>query len=190
MATMLRKIPSGITADDFIEIRNLLRQVLNDAGARAVVMRLNKTGETWPCPIFVGWVEDDALAQRRIQDTNEPEPGLFRFGDSNYSKMYNETVSADPGVATEKRWGPPYTDKDDQSKTLLSSADVYYQRYMGIVTGQGADRRCAGTLSVALSERPDDTSSLDQVLNNWAVDSKSPLVQFLQDHFVLGGRAV
>lgn len=190
MADMLKKIPGGITADDFMAMRNFLLEVRNQVGAKQVIMRLNRTGEEIPAPVFVSWVEDDAIAKRRTEkERNEPDPGLFRFGDSNYSVVYNQTISAGPGVLRERSWTRPYAEKSDQAKALVQEADLNYQRYIGIIVGDGKKRRCVGTLSVAFSDKPDARSraSIDQVLKNWALESRSPLVIFLRSHLAVSG---
>ena len=187
----MAKIPGGITAENFVTIRGYLVQIRDQLNAKAVILRLNRTGETNPWPVFVGWVEDNVSAQKRVAgDNNEPDPGLFRFADTNPSKVYNETVAAtvagpggpNPGPQS-RNWAAPYTEKDDASKALVPTAGGTYQRYIGVkVAG-----RCAGTLSVAFQAQPADLSSIDGVLTSWATSSSSPLVTFLQNNFDLGG---
>ena len=197
MANGLKKIPGGITPEDFLAIKNCLLQILNDAdlqqaGVKQVIMRLNKTDEDTPWPVFVGWVQDDQLAQTRVQN-NEPDPGLFRFADDNRSKVYNETLAMTSQPAFNERvwgspYGTPYVEKTQIAKALGPEAGAKYQRYMTIVAGG----RRAGTLSVGLltDTKPSTATinSIDQALIRLASGSQSPVVTLLQD-FALGGPA-
>jgi hypothetical protein len=193
MADMLKKIPGGITPEDFMTLRGFLKDILNAVGVRQVIMRLNRTGEELPCPLFIGWVQHPEIeSSRTAGNRNEPDPGLFRFADNNYSPLYNQTLSAaQTNSLVEKVWDrsdAPYAEKSDHAKALGPEAGVTYQRYIGIKAGG----RCVGSLSVGLSGAPDPTTrqQIDQSLVYWATESASPLVSYLQENFVLGGPVV
>ena len=188
------KIPGGITPEEFMAVRKFLLLILKQSGSNQVIMRLNKTGERNPHPVFVGWVQDDALVKTRTQnDKNQPDPGLFRFGDTNYSKVYHETVYSGRGVIKERSWEQSDAEKDDHAKSLGPKAGVQYQRYIGIAVGDGKSRRCVGTVSVGFFRKPNTVrikKRIDPVLRSWAVGADSDLIKLLKNNFAVGGPSV
>lgn len=184
-----RKIPGGITVEDFIWIRDCLRGILKEAGARQANVRLNETGEIAPHPFFVGWVGDAELEAARIRK-NDPDPGLFRFGDDNYGKIYNETVSDGSGAIKERDWRRRgLGEKSMAAKNLAQEAGVLYQKFIGILVDQGDLRRCIGTLTVGFAHKPNGRNKgrTESVMKKWAQDPRSKLVSFLKNNYELGG---
>lgn len=183
-----RRIPGSITLDDFREIRNRLARIRDDTGADIVNMRLNSTDIDRPAPVFVGWVESDRIKEIRAQ-RNEPDPGLYRFGDTVAAREYDETLNA-KGAMKERDWTVEVTKKSGEQKALVLKAGVVYQKLIGIVVHQGNGRRCVGTLNFGFSGTPDQARQkaerVNNVIENWAREG-SDLVKFLKSNFELGG---
>lgn len=171
------KIPAGITPEMFLEVSNLLIKALKDLESVKggwVTTRLNETGRKDPSPMFVGWVEHKDLEAKRIQ-RNEPDPGLFRFGDDHYSKIYEECLQ-NPGSVRKRNWN---VDKPELTgKTLDIKAGIMHRRSIAVKVDGGY----VGTLNAGFFEDPGDTA--DSTMNRWAQSPNSELVKYLQDHFL------
>jgi hypothetical protein len=171
------KIPAGITPEIFIEVRTQLLKVLKDLeGMKGawVTTRLNETGRKDPSPVFVGWVEHKDLITKRVQ-RNEPDPGLFRFGDDHYSKIYEECL-ANPGSVRRRDWN---VDKPELTgKTLDIKAGVMHRRSIAVKANGGY----VGTLNAGFFADPGDKA--DGVMTRWAQNSGSELVKYLLGHFL------
>ena len=190
---MANKIPAGITPDRFMEIRGHLKNILNElliADASEVHMRLNKTGEEDPSPVFVGWVENDSLEAKRVEK-NLPDPGLYRFGDDIYAKVYKVTIS-DPDNIHERHWDQPkdWDEKGLGEKALSKEAEVNYQRSIAITVGGADERRSVGALIVGFHQKSPDAkiiANIDTAIKKWAQGSQSTLVAYLLNNFEFGG---
>lgn len=186
------RIPGGITAETFLEIRNLLNRVLQDidtttrAEPKWVSTRLNETGRDDLSPYFVGWVEHKDLIDKRVR-VNDPDPGLYRFGDDRYSQIYEDCLK-NPGVVQKRDWTKDVDKWIQGAKTLSVKAGVMYRRSIGIKV----DGRCVGTLNVGIGKVLDANTDreVEQALKKWAEDSTSGLVRYLRDNFELGGPTV
>lgn len=186
-AGRMRQIPADITLADFTDISKILLSIRDATGADIVNMRLNKTGEIEAAPVFVGWVESEALRRLRLE-RNEPDPGLYRFGDTVAAREYEETLNA-KGAMKERDWTVEITKKSGEQKALVVKAGVMYQNLIGIVVNGGSGRRCVGTLN--LGWRPDQARQKAErakhAIQNWAQDQNSELVKFLKNKFDFGG---
>lgn len=203
---MKKAIPGGITPEHFMEIRRYLLTILEqltprpapsdltDKGALEVNMRLNDTdaGET-SSPVFAGWVENDISVAQREQE-NDADPGLYRFGDENWSVIYDETLRAGRGVFKERDWHRQFGEKTSGAKGTAKKRGVNYQKFIGIIVPDPTDNsptrsRCVGTLVTGYSERPTGGTQahIESIMRHWAVNSDSPLVKYLQNNFRLSG---
>jgi len=170
------KVPAGITPEIFIEVRNVLLKVLKDlepVKGAWVTTRLNETGRKDPSPIFVGWVQHQDLIAKRIQ-RNEPDPGLFRFADDHYSKVYEECLQ-NPGAVTKRDWtvDPP----ELTGKTLDIKAGLRHRRCIAVKANGGY----IGTLNAGFFSDPG--AKADPKMTHWAQNSGSELIKYLQDRF-------
>ncbi len=185
----LADIPGGITLDHFVKITELLKQVLAElepAGAKRVVTRLNDSRSSEPDPYFVGIVEANELVRSRVR-SNQPDPGLFRFGDANPSKVYNETVSHRLGKVIRRNWKTKhYDEKKGTAKALGHEAGCDHQRFIAlrIPLGQGRHQN-VGTLTVGFKKNP--SSRVEAIMKRWAQNPKSEFVTYLRNTFGLNG---
>ncbi|MGH7845575.1 MAG: hypothetical protein ACREQW_10455 [Candidatus Binatia bacterium] len=187
---MARSIPGGIEVKNFVQIRKFLEQILKElksAGAKRVVTRLNNSNSAQPAPHFVGIVEDGDLRKLRL-GRNEPDAGLFRFGDDNPSKVYNETVSNPEGEIGRRNWkGRDYAEKGGNAKALGHEIGCDYQRFIAIrVPVAGGQHQHVGTITVGFMKDP-SSPRVQTVMKKWAQNPKSKFVKFLKDNFALGG---
>lgn len=185
------KIPGGVTPEHFLEINNFLGQFLQDVkdvakGAKPMwaSCRLNESRDDIS-PVFIGWVEDDSLKERRLK-RNEPHPGLFRFGDDHYSEIFDDCVKH-PGVIKKRDWKrdlahPVRGQWMNNAKMLSVGLNVMYRRSIGI-KGQ---KSAVGTINVGFDADPSKVDgAVGRVMKKWAGRS-SALVGYLRDHFELG----
>ncbi|HEY3305528.1 MAG TPA: hypothetical protein VGL70_18550 [Candidatus Binatia bacterium] len=183
-----KKIPGGITAEDFIRIRDCLREILKEAGAKQANLRLNESAEEGPHPFFVGWVGDKDV-EKKIRDRNDPDPGLYRFGDDNYATVYKDTISDRRWAIQNRDWCRNLAEKSMTAKGIAPKSGVMYQKFIGILVKNGSKRRCVGTLALGFASRPSGRthSKVEKIMKSWARDPRLKLVQFLRDNFELGG---
>jgi len=186
------KIPGGVTPEHFLEINNLLVQFLKDVkevarNARPMwaSCRLNESRDDIS-PVFVGWVEDDSLRERRLK-RNEPHPGLFRFGDDHYSEVFEDCVKQ-PGVVKKRDWKqdldhPVKGQWMVNAKKISVGMGVMYRRSIGIKV----EKCAAGTINVGFAGDPTKVDgAVGRVLKKWA-GPNSELVSYLRDQFELRG---
>lgn len=211
---MAKRIPEGISADDFNDIRKLLDDFRRKIGASQVSMRLNESDEEdHSFSYFVGFVQDEATSKRR-EELGIPDPGLFRFGDDVPSKEYRDAIKTtvdfvNKRVASpfaERDWSsvnisarnfpPPYKKKAMGSKGIDVHTGVHYRKYIGIlvdgikVNGSNA-RRCVGMLGVGFPSKAaaQAVRDLDDQIRQWAQGpgNASSLISYLRSNFELGG---
>jgi len=203
-----KRIPGGLTPEDFSDITNILRSILRDIDTelrksrrrynydirpKELHIRLNETDKPFPLPIFAGWVESEDVRETR-EYWNHPDPGLHRFGDDVYSEIYGEAFRYanhktkakhfrfrdwEQGEILEKRSGEKATDP---------KAGNRFQTCLAIV----AQGRAVGTLVVGFRTRPPAPllRIAQNVLREWArgpaQNERQALRIFLND-FDLGG---
>ena len=190
----LVRIPGGIELEHFKDIRNIQREILTDleirrTGARRVATRLNNSDRENPSPHFVGIVEDRDMKSRREQ-RNEPDPGLFRFGDDNSSVVYTGTFSDPLGGIKTRDWDRDFDEKTSGAKALAVESGVKYQMSIAIRVPEREKPRSVGILTVGFYKKPEDPE-MEKVrsrLNFYAQDPESPLIKYLINTFHLGGR--
>jgi len=192
----LVRIPGGITLDHFSNIRNIQVEILTDleirrTGAKRLVNRLNNSERNDPSPVFVGIIEDKDVSNTREQ-RNEPDPGLYRFGDDNYSVIYKETVSDPLGNILERDWNPTkdyYEKSGTAAKALTFESGLMYQRFIAIRIREAEKIRSVGTLTVAFDKNPvgQTMEVVRDRMKFYAQSLDSPLVKYLQNTFRLGG---
>jgi hypothetical protein len=186
------KIPGGITVENFVDVRNYLLQILSElkaasTGAWRVVTRLNNSDSSEPAPYFVGIVEDNNLVKTRTA-RNEPDAGLFRFGDDNPSKVYNETVSNPTGKMIQRNWkSKDYEEKSGNAKALGHEVGCDHQRFIAIrVPVAGGKHQHVGTITVGFKNNP-ASPRVQAIMKKWAQHPNSEFVKYLRANFSLNG---
>ncbi|SRR5712692_316224 len=192
MASLV-KIPGGITVDHFVQVRKFLEQVLAElkargTGAKRVVTRLNDSESSGPAPYFVGIIEDQDLVQERVR-RNEPDAGLFRFGDDNPSKVYDETVSVPSGRIIERNWDRDRHEKKKGAQTLGHDIGCKHQRFIAIRIPLGSQHQHVGTITVGFEQDPGpQMAQIQAIMTKWAQDAhNSDFIKYLKDNFTLNG---
>lgn len=180
------KIPGGITPEQFMEIRKHLLKILENSRAAVVNMRLNETGTVQFAPVFVGWVEEKSVAEKRAS-ANIPDSGLFRFADSMRSKEYADTVMAN-GTIVERDWTKQLSEKSGDQKKLLPVSGIQFQKLIGIMVDHDGGRRCIGALNLGFKAKPGgaEATNADTIMTQNATTSSSELIRYLKDNFELG----
>jgi len=187
---MRGKIPGSITVKNFVKIRGFLEQILKElatAGAKRVVTRLNSSDSIKPAPYFVGIVEDGELVKRRTE-WNEPDAGLFRFGDDNPSKVYNEAVCNPTGKMIRRNWkGKDYAEKSGNAKALGHEVGCDYQRFIAVqVPAEDGKSQNVGTITVSFKNNP-ASPTVESIMKKWAQNPNSQFVKYLRANFILNG---
>jgi hypothetical protein len=201
-----KKIPGGVMPRDFLEISSHLERILNelrdevrgdpalkgtceDHMPKEVHMRLNVSDTDQSLSVFVGWVEDEELKRRRIAK-NEPDPGLYRFGDTAGSLIYECCVRTHKADHFEERdWRSQLQEKRPEEKALAAKAGLMYQRAYGIMIADGSDCHCVGTLNVGFFQKPPDRvlEKVHHKMREWAQQPGKPLLAILKADYELGG---
>lgn len=186
---MAQKIPGGIKLKDFDKISEYLRNIRGELNAVWVSCRLNETGEKDPSPFFVGWVEDDQAERARI-GRNDPDPGLYRFGDDYYSEIYEECLKNPDRVIAIDEKAQKIVGKTDQMQWLAGAeflsvkSGANHRRSIAIKI----NRRSVGTLNAGFINDPGNT--VDKKMKDLAQPpdpDQSALTKYLKDNFDLGG---
>lgn len=182
-----KSIPGGITLEDFVKIRDILRQILHETGAEIVNMRLNMSDKAGAAPVFVGWIENERVKKLRLQ-RNEPDPGFYRLGDSVAAKEYEETINRTvkdqkPAIL-DRDWCGSLHEKSPEQKALVPRAGVMYQKLIGIVVDQRGVRHCVGTLNFGFKTPTDaEASKVKTVINDLSRGENSNLSKYLKEEF-------
>lgn len=193
MANQKKKIPGEITLVEFKAVQDRLADILKREGAQEVHLRLNESG--WNnelAPVFVGWVESKELQDERAKK-NKPDPGLYRFGDTVFSSIYEAAHKAASPMgpvqsqyearAVEKDWSRDLAEKYHEEQALVSKAGVKYQLAIGLIVGG----RFVGTLNMG-----SNATKLTQYRGTVALTTGPifQLVQWLDQNCELSGPKV
>jgi len=183
------RIPGEISLAHYADINRLLLELLNEIGAMQVVARLNETEKEEPAPVFIGWVENIARQRTRLQK-NDPHPALLRAGDTDSSTTYERCYCE--GIV-ERDWMKPEHVQERRSNELCLSqkTGVNYLLVVRIEVGEdGKPPRGVGVLGAGFEKRPDNFTTIEEILKKWAQTNSGGLVKYLTEHFELGGRVL
>jgi hypothetical protein len=208
-----KRIPGGITPEDFLAITNILTEIREDIDnelkalrasrkeqynkdkdePKELHIRLNESDKPFPLSIFAGWVESDDVRDRR-QDWNQGHPGLVRFGDDVYSEIYGEALRYANDSDHDKwfRWrdwgaGEILEKRSGEKATDPKSGNTFQTCFAMVI-----DDHAVGTLVVGFRQKPEDhlLRKTQEVFGEWGRDPKSAkrnrLIEFLKK-YELGG---
>ena len=185
-------IPDGLGNSHFSDIQKYLNQILGELqgdlkskdGTIRVTSRLNASETKKAVPVWVGTVEGGLVRTARRFD-----PGEMRFGQSNRSKVYEETVN-------DSNWGIHYrdwtTNLPEKTESGYGPGQAYgpregfmYQLFVAIrVKLEDGKSRHVGTITVGFRGRPDRTK-VERIMRDWA--EGRDYVDYLRKNFNLGG---
>jgi hypothetical protein len=174
------------------EILQKVRAELQKYGAMRVTSRLNCSETTRAVPVWVGTVEDSDMKAQRGFDA-----GLARFGRSNRSKVYQETVNDSNGEIHSRDWCQELSEKAANGfgpgQAYGPQAGCMHQLFIAIrVKQKDGKYRHVGTITVGFKEEPDKSSmgSITKIMKKWAREEGegSPYIDYLRKkNFNLGG---
>jgi hypothetical protein len=183
-------IPDGLTDVHFRKIREVLEKILSalrteikkKAGIR-VTSRLNCSATEKAIPVWVGTVEDEIVAkQRRF------EAGLVRFGRTNRSKVYEETINDRRWRVHDRDWSKSLSEKKEDGygpgEAYGPSAGYMHQLFVPIRVKEKNGYRHVGTITVGFKEPP-DRDKVDSIMKQWA--ERGDYLNYLKENFNLGG---
>jgi hypothetical protein len=203
------KVQANIRPEDWgttwFGVRSITESVLEDLkplGAKQVNLRLNKSGDPGKHPFFIDWVAVKTVTDKLIKRSGVKDYGKYRFGDPIPSKVYEETLDKVRErliVERDWNWNRLFREKRVESRLLVQKAGLMHQRLIGIIAEQRGTRRCVGTLTVSFKSKPGKPRDVNAKMKQWAswpksVNSKeclkSKLVEYIEEHVVLGGPRV
>jgi hypothetical protein len=163
-------------------------------GAKQVNLRLNESECETKLPVFIDWIALPRVSARIAKRSPEPDFGKYRLGEATPSKVYIDGVAQAGKKIIERNWTYKQLLKEKrvESKLLVPKAGLMYQKFIGIIAGEQGSRRCVGLLTVSFAKKP-ETRILNKVEErmqqwaSWPEKSKSDLIKYLEEIFILGG---
>jgi hypothetical protein len=179
-----RAISLAISGGWLRQIFNELRKVGADVGR--VNSRLNCSHTKEGIPVWAGTYEHDAIVKKQGFKADD-----IRFGRSNRSKIYAETILDKAGKIHERDWTQGFLEKEQgehgPAQALGPRAGCMHQLYIAIRKEEGANYRHVGTITVGFRKKP-NRKKVDPIMKRWAHEDKgSKYVKYLKDTFNLGG---
>jgi hypothetical protein len=185
-------IPSGLKSigkrrisDDWLkQIFEDIQKVAADVGR--VNSRLNCSGTQEASPVWAGTYEDNAIEKAQGFKADD-----IRFGRSNRSKIYTQTITDKQGDIIEKDWTEGFSEKEQDeygpAQAYGPRAGCMHQLYIAIRIKEGPRYRHVGTITVGFRKKP-DRGKVGPIMKHWAYeDEGSGYVKYLKDTFNLGG---
>ena len=187
-------IPSGLTpistrarraisGDCLKQILNQLQKVGADVGR--VNSRLNCSDTEEAIPVWAGTYEDGAILKKQGFKADD-----IRFGRSNRSKIYTETILDKAGKIHEKDLTEGFSEKEQggygPAQALGPRAGCMHQLYIAIRIKEDNRFKHVGTITVGFRKKP-NRAKVDPILKRWAQDEGSKYVSYLKETFNLGG---
>jgi len=199
---MAIEIPSGLSThkrgshairseirDNYLSsIFDKLRKAGADVGR--VSSRLNCSNTEEAIPVWAGTYEDDNIEEDQGFKAND-----IRFGRSNRSKVYEETITDFDWKIHERDWTQGFTEKEKDeygpAQALGPRSGCMYQLYIAIRVNDGPHYRHVGTITVGFRKKP-NRQKVNTILKKWADEDnakkeKFGYVKYLKDTFNLGG---
>ena len=186
-------IPSGLKSVRTNAIKNILRRIFRDlqpvADVGRVNSRLNCSNTEEAIPVWVGTYEDNDVVRAQGFKADD-----IRFGRSNRSKVYAETVTDRKGRIHDRDWTQGFSEKE---RDEYGPADAYgpragcmHQLYIAIKIKDERRYRNVGTITVGFRNKP-NRAKVDPIIKRWASeDAGSGYVKYLKRTFNLGGPVI
>jgi len=189
---MAVNIPSGLQSSGARVIRHAwLKRIFDDVSTVSpdvarVSSRLNCSDTEEAIPVWAGTYEIS-----EIEKTQGFKADDIRFGRTNRSKIYTETINEKTGDILEKDWTQGFIEKEHgeygPAQALGPRAGCMYQLYIAIRIREGSRYRHVGTITMGFRNKPGRTK-VDPIMQRWArEDEGSDYVKYLKDEFNLGG---
>ena len=187
---MAVNIPSGLKSGGARSIRDSLRKIFVEltevADVGRVNSRLNCSNTQEAIPVWAGTYEDNGIVRKQGFKADE-----MRFGRSNRSKVYEETLTDRNWKIHDRDWTTGFIEKEkDQygpAQAYGPRAGCLHQLYIAIRIKEGNRYRHVGTITVGFRNRP-NRAKVDPIMKRWAnEDEGSNYVKSLKKTFNLGG---
>jgi hypothetical protein len=187
---MAVNIPSGLKSDRARSIRDSLRKIFVElkevADVGRVNSRLNCSNTQEAIPVWAGTYEDNGIARKQGFKADE-----MRFGRSNRSKVYEETLTDRNWKIHDRDWTTGFIEKEKDeygpAQAYGPRAGCLHQLYIAIRIKEGTRYRHVGTITVGFRNKP-NRAKVDPIMKRWAnEDGGSNYVKSLKKTFNLGG---
>lgn len=176
-----RAISKAISGGCLKQIFDQLRKVRADVGR--VNSRLNSSDTKKAIPVWAGTYEDPAIVKKRGFKAHDE-----RFGLSNKSLVYTETLTDKAGKIHKRDWTKGFFEKERKeygpAHAFGPGAGCMHQLYIAIRIKEGSGYKHVGTITVGFRKKP-NRKKVDPILRRWA--SKGDYINYLQKNFNLGG---
>ncbi len=190
-------IPDGLVAHHHNDARKWLGQIFAElqkalsvkpgSGAIRVTSRLNASETKKAVPVWIGTYEDKVVRTARRFDAGE-----VRFGQSNRSKVYEETVNDKAGNVHYRDWTTSLPEKTENGygpgQAYGPREGFMYQLFIALrKEPKDGKHQHVGTITVGFKNKP-DRKKVDPIMKHWAnEDEGSDYVKYLRKTFNLGG---
>lgn len=190
-------IPNGLEDRHPNEIRKFLRQILGELqgklkskdGMIRVTSRLNSSETKKAVPVWVGTVEDGVVVKARRFD-----PGEVRFGQSNRSKVYEETVNDSDWQIHYRDWTTKLPEKTENGygpgQAYGPREGFMYQLFVAIrITSKDGKHHHVGTITVGFKNKlnDQDKGKASEIMKNGPASKKYVDYLVNKSNFNLGG---
>lgn len=189
----LTDVPDGLGDRHFNDIRDFLSQILGElttalaarpnTGMIRVTSRLNSSETNKAIPVWAGTVEDDSVLKARRFDA-----GGMRYGQSNRSKVYEETVNDRNWDIHYRDWSTQLSEKTDNGygpgQAYGPIKGFMHQMFIAIRVKQDGKFRHVGTITAGFKHLP-DRKTVEPIMKRWA--EAGSYVDYLKSNFNLGG---
>lgn len=183
-------IPSGLKWARARSIKDCLRKFfvelskVSDVGR--VNSRLNCSHTEQAIPVWAGTYENEDVVREQGFKADDR-----RFGRSNRSKVYEETITDRKWKIHERDWTKGFAEKEKDeygpAQAYGPRAGCVHQLYIAIRVKEDSHYRHVGTLTVGFRKKP-NRKKVDPIMRRWANEEDgSDYVVCLKETFNLGG---
>jgi hypothetical protein len=191
---MALDIPSGLNRVRSKAIRDSLRKIFRKiftelqtvADVGRVNSRLNCSNTKEAVPVWAGTYEHNDIVRDQGFKADD-----IRFGRSNRSKVYAETVTDGKWAIHERDWTKGFSEKEEDeygpAQAYGPRAGCMHQLYIAIRVKEGTHYRHVGTITVGFRNKP-NRAKVDPIMKRWATEDEGfDYVKYLKRTFNLGG---
>lgn len=183
-------IPSGLKSSRVRPIKDSLKKIFVELKAVSDVgrvnSRLNCSHTQEAIPVWAGTHEDADIAKYQGFRADDK-----RFGRSNRSKVYEETITDRDWKIHNRDWSKGFSEKQKNeygpAQAYGPRAGCFHQLYIAIRIKEDTHYRHVGTITVGFKSKP-DRKKVDPIMKRWASEEEgSAYVASLKKTFNLGG---